>query len=330
MSFIKEKIESIEKLLPPKSYGLICFSSFEERCLSVPIAISSYTISKAFILCNCGNGVPVQNMSNAKLIKDKIKSAEIMEIDIENPVFVSDCMMKIISTLIEKKIKNLLIDISTFTHETLLILLRLLYENNMFDVIYCLYNGAVAYSVGDKKEEVWLSKGCKDVRNVIGFPGIQKPSQNTHVIILSGFEIERATRLLELLEPDILSLGDGMEPTDSNHEDLMNYFKEKFLKWKKSFQNNEPDSFKFSCCDVEKTVNLLTSFVERNPKENYIIVPLNTKLSTLAVGIVALRKPDIQVCYAIPEMYNVVNYSKPSNNITLIALNEFDEFRKEN
>jgi hypothetical protein len=41
---------------------------------------------------------------------------------------------------------------------------------------------------------------------------------------------------------------------------------------------------------------------------------------------VALNNPKVQVCYAVPEMYNTQQYSTPSDNITIIDLNKIEEF----
>ena len=315
----KYKKNDVHKYLP-EQYGLICFSSFEDRCLTVPYAIRTCEISKVFVLCNVGRSSKKKNSDNASEIKSIYENATIVECDIENPVNVADKILDVICRMLESKIENLLIDISTFTHEVLLIMLRLLYENNEFKKIQWLYNGASEYSVGDQPEQVWLSKGCREVRNIIGYPGVMKPSRKNHVIVLAGFEIERATRMVELLEPDILSIGEGIEPTDEKHEESMNFFREKFLLWKNSFQNIEIDSFDFSCCDLEKTIKLITEIIEQCPNRNYILVPLNTKLSTLAIGVIAFKNSNIQVCYAIPEMYNILGYSQPSNHISIVDL----------
>ena len=55
------------------------------------------------------------------------------------------------------------------------------------------------------------------------------------------------------------------------------------------------------------------------------MVPLNTKLSTLSVALVALKNNKIQVVYPIPEVYNT-NYSIPSDNFTVIDLLKLPEF----
>lgn len=88
----------------------------------------------------------------------------------------------------------------------------------------------------------------------------------------------------------------------------------------------EKVDFDFSCRDIQKTVETLSSIISGAPNENYILVPLNTKLSTISTAIVALGNQKIQLCYAVPEVYNYGNYSTPDDKITAIDLKDFDVF----
>ncbi len=311
----------------PSQCAFICFASFEKRSVSIPLSLKADEIGETIILRNTSVNSGMENQENIDAICKQLQKNQIKEINIEDPVSIADGMTDIVRMLINKGIHSIVVDISTFTHEALLILLRLLYDNKQkFESVLCLYNGASKYSGGDSPDKIWLSKGCRDVRNVIGYPGLLKPSAKNHLIVLTGYETERATRLIEILEPDLLSLGDGNEPTDVNHEEAMRYFKKKFDEWKNSFQGVNSESFTFSCRDVEKSIEALNNVISHKPNENHIIVPLNTKLSTVATAIVALQNPSIQVCYAIPEMYNAQKYSEPSDNITIIDLKKIKEF----
>ena len=141
-----------------------------------------------------------------------------------------------------------------------------------------------------------------------------------YLIILTGFELERATRLIELIEPDRLLLGNAKDPISPNNAELMQHFKNKFESWKNNYNSINCSSFDFSCKNVENTISVLEEIINTNNEGNNIIVPLNTKLSTIAVGIVAIQNKNIQVCYSIPETYNIRNYSSPSSNITVVSL----------
>ena len=106
----------------------------------------------------------------------------------------------------------------------------------------------------------------------------------------------------------------------------MEYFRSKFIVWKEEYKNIDMVDFEFSCRDLEKTIETIKDIITQNPKANYILVPLNTKLSTISTAIVALENPQIQLCYAVPEIYNYENYSSPGENITIIELKDFSVF----
>jgi hypothetical protein len=241
---------------------------------------------------------------------------------------VADALAKAVDD-IPSSFESFVVDATTFTHESLLVLLRTIANNgNSFSSIKCLYTGAEDYSVGDRTDNIWLSKGCKDVRNVIGYPGKLRPVAKTNLIILTGFEIERATKLIDLVQPDHLILGNGTDPVADKHKIAMNYFKERFTIWKREYKRSDVETFDFSCKDIENTVNTVQSIIDVKPEENFILVPLNTKLSTIAAAIVSFSNPRLQVCYSIPEVYNYDNYSIPGENVTIIDMKSTGFFGK--
>lgn len=313
----------------PEKYSFICFSSFEKRSTTVSSCIDCNSVIKAYVLRNCSSDAIDDNALNFNYICQKFATNSIpLEVNLCEPLHIADTSISIIKNLIEEKTRNIVIDITTFTHEALLILIRVIYDNRQyFDDIICLYNGATNYGGETDPGKIWLSKGCHDVRNVIGYPGKLKPSLKTHLTILSGYERERATRLIDLLEPDILSLavGDDNEPTETENKDMMMHFNQYFSSWTENLRL-DVDCFAFSCSDVEKTFKILIERFKKAPNENHIVVPLNTKLSTIATAIAALSVQDVQVCYSLPEIYNTDHYSEPSDNITIINLNKFPLF----
>ena len=308
----------------PADYALICCASFESRCLSIPNMIAK-SAKKVVIYRNSNLSFPVA-IANQEHIKEISCEPIVCTTPFDQPDILADSMAKEVEAIASAS-KNLLIDTTTFTHEALLILLRIIYLfRASFDSIYCLYTGAGKYSPGSTPADTWLSKGCKDVRNVIGFPGMLKPIANTSLIILAGFELERATKLIELVEPDRLILGNGIDPINDNISDIMAHFHKKYNAWKDDYKIIEKDDFEFSCKDIEKTVKTLKTIIAKAPEDNHIIVPLNTKLSTISAAIVALENKSIQLCYAVPEVYNYENYSTPGEDITIVNLKTFDVF----
>jgi hypothetical protein len=267
------------------------------------------------------------NKSIPDFISERFSEPQIKAVSIHDPIKIADSFAKAVDCLTKEKIQNIIIDITTFTHESLLILLKILrsYKSN-FDRLTCAYTGAENYGGDVSPEQKWLSKGCKDVRNVLGYPGIIKPSAKTCLIVLAGFELERATRLIELIEPDRILIGNGVEPTSENHENTMSYFRDRFDEWKNEYRNRNCENFNFSCKNIMSTVESISNLIDQNPSDNYILVPLNTKLSTIASALLVFQKPQIQLCYSIPEIYNLVNYSTPGKKVTVFDLSDIELF----
>ena len=311
----------------PDRFVFICFASFEERSMTIPLSLEIHRIVNTIILKskNCDNACAVNRIS------EKLNNCKIINLDLNNPVNVAKNLTRMAEEISSLGDTSLVIDITTFTHETLTMLIKLIYDNKVkFSSVLFLYNGASDYSNSrvDGPCQMWLSKGCRDVRNVIGFPGLMRPAAKICLVILAGFELERTTRLIELLEPDKIILGRGIDVIHPNHSDTIEHFHNKFKEWKENYKHGNCKNIDFSCRDIQKTVNVLTELVLKNPDDNFILVPLNTKLSTIATSIVALRNRKIQICYAVPEMYNTKNYSTPGDNVTIVDMNKIYLFRE--
>lgn len=309
----------------PDNFALIGCLSFESRCLCIPLNIASKASQVVMFRNKELHGDSI--LKNVEEVTTQYPSSLILAVSFKKPTELANSMAKVVEEL-SKTYDNLIIDVTTFTHESLVMLLRIVHLfRSGFKSILCVYVGADQYSPGMKAEDTWLSKGCKDVRNIIGFPGLLRPIEKTNLVILAGFEMERATRLIELIEPDRLILGNGIDPININHSEKMAYFQRKFHLWQSEFKNIEHNSFDFSCKDIKQTIQQIKGIISQRPNDNYILVPLNTKLSTIAATLVGLENRRIQLCYAIPEIYNVNNYATPGDNVTIVDLYEFSEFQ---
>ncbi|MCM1500334.1 MAG: hypothetical protein NC124_17880 [Clostridium sp.] len=317
---LKKSLDELNMFVPDK-VGFICFASFETRCLSIPSVIDQNKIVKTWVLRNNYGRTAETNQSHFDIIKNISKNSKEIEFSLKRSDKIADLVYALMKELRELQIDKIVIDISTFTHEVLLILIKALYisKNNFKNVLF-LYNGADKYSD-------WLSKGCKDIRNVVGYPGYWNPNYKYHLIVLSGFEQERITGLVEMLEPDSLSLGICSDSTNDNHKDYILQYRERFNDWAQNLQVLQKyEQFNFSCINIEETVKNIEKIINSNRDMNYILAPLNTKLSTVAAGIVALKNENIQLCYPIPEAYNI-KYASPSSNVTIVDLLSLEGFK---
>lgn len=318
----KVNVENINNSILDQSV-LLCFASFEARCKTLSQYCDITKIRKTYIFRNsCTSSLSSAINNNYDYLKSKYTNNVEKQIKLSSSVSINDALYQTVKEIIDEEFKNLIIDITTFTHEVLLILIRILFSyRDSFSSIKLIYNSADSYSA-------WLSKGCKEVRNVIGYPGIFNPAKNYRLIILTGYELERATKLVELMEPDSLSLGHSVDAVSDKNLKVSNTFKKKFENWIYSTNSIDCTTFDFSCYDLAATINTLETIVnEKTKSENLIIVPLNTKLSTVSVALVALAHKNIQVVYPIPETYNS-DYSKPGDYFAIIELKNIPYFNK--
>src|SRR5690606_4198223 len=194
---------------------------------------------------------------------------------------------------IDKKL-SIVIDITTFTREVLLILFKAIHLQNYMDRsnIYLIYTPAENYPYE------WLTKGVRYIRSIFGYSGMILPSKKLMLIILSGFENERTEEIINSFEPNAILLG---KPSyeDSINGNLGNRGQKEFEQIKQKHLSNIVEEFEFSCIEVDKTMNVIEELINKYGEEyNIILSPLNNKVSTIATSFVALKNDNIQVCYA--------------------------------
>lgn len=220
--------------------------------------------------------------------------------------------------------EKILIDISSLSHELLVVIMGILNNFDLLKKCTLLYIGASEYSINTSKENIWLSRGVKTIRSAFGFPGVMLPSRKLHLIILAGFEVERASEVIIRYEPSSLSIGLGEKAASFSHEHFENN-----LKFHSNLENfiidqisSDPilNKFYFSCVSPIETKNKIIEHIDMlrlGGEKNIVICPLNTKISTVGVVLAAIERPDIQICYAEPEEYNIQGYCKAGDFVSI-------------
>ena len=293
---------------------LICGAGFEERCLAVTSSINKDAIDVA-IVCRYNGYAQLSENNNNKLLESLGSKAIAVSLDKDLPLANYDTLHDII---FEKQPKSVLVDISTFTRETILIAL-MLFKQEVFkdiDVTLC-YVPADRYSASesDSVNDIWLSKGVNEIRTILGYAGAFTSLKKTLLIVLVGFEKERAEILINRFEADKLYLG-YVPPLESHNEALSEINIANFTRLVSII--GECNTFEFSCRYLDRTYDALKDIIETNKEEyNIIISPMNNKLSTLAVANVAFEYPEVQVCYASTNQYNTEAYSSAADKVIL-------------
>lgn len=299
----------------------ICFNSFEERCTSIAshIPIDKFTAALIFT-----NEVYLENEEKnlQKLMEIFSKKGTIVQLNLSSPVDVAD---KIIEQLDKNGLalgkKRVFVDITTFTHETLLILFAVFKEKYNEAEIICGYNNAKEYS-SDKGdiESKWLSRGIGEVRSVLGYPGNLKPSQDNLLMVIVGYEFERAARIIDAISPDYLLIGYNIEnnaTTEKDRDANMGYarlLKNMAIYFEQTMDFVVPSNNPYKAFEaIRKKLDTIGNNI------NVTIVPMNNKLSTLGVALIGLTNPEIQICYAPALIYNIDSYSIPGDSCYLFS-----------
>jgi hypothetical protein len=291
----------------------ICSISFEQRSLSIANSLDPANIGTTLVCCNRGLRPEVKPQLMTALERFAPRVEEVTT-EMNDPLSTADSLLRAIEHIVlNQEVSSCLVDITTFTHEALLILLKVLEikfrgSNCRVDFIY---TAAAAYSL-DKEvdDEKWLARGIGTVRSVLGYAGFPDPTKKTHLVILTGFETERSMGLIDILEPNKVSLGVVREDTAvSSEHHRVNQLNFNQL----SITRDQVSTFTFSCTDPTQTGIDLQHEIELDGDYNVVIAALNTKLSTVGVGLFAMEHPQVQLCYATANAYNTTHYSIPGD-----------------
>lgn len=189
------------------------------------------------------------------------------------------------------------LDTTAFNREALLTATAVLRTHRPKSRIRVLY-------VSPKDHGEWLSRGFRCIRNVMGFAGTQSSSRPTILAVLSGFEPDRTLKIIEEHEPAKVLLGIGDPPT-AEHFLVRNMGEQQLI-----LARQDVEKFHFPADDIkgcwEYLERLLGPYLSHY---NVILAPMSTKLSTLAVLLLALHHPEIQITSCVPGEYNIDSYS---------------------
>lgn len=308
----KTTIRKINSTLEVEYNVFICFASFENRCLVIPNKVKRKKFDKVIILVNKDGSELIND--NCNQLKEMYSPKMVcLSVNLKDSFDVANQITKEINSLKVSNI-NVLLDISTFTHETLMITLRILKSSKKINSFTCVYVNASEYCPGVPLEKKWLSKGAESVRPIMGFPGMIIPSKKTHLIIIVGYEYSRAFSAISDIEPSSISLiyGSSGSSTTDKDKDANSVFMK--LVENMAFEYSNIQNYQVPCSDPEEVAGFLECIYNRNADKNIIVVPMNNKISTLGVFLSTQNNENVQVCYAPAILYNENNYSSIGND----------------
>ena len=321
MNKIEGRLETLKRSLGDSMIDVFVGSaSFESRCLAIVENLDMSLVRRAIIGCSVTHFSFLQR-NLASMEEMFAGGTERLEYFADDPVRSMRSIGVILGSIFEGNPKRVLMDITTFTREALLMLLFFLRQNmRTCDGLELLYVPAREYSLGEEGSGKWLSKGISGVRSVFGFPGKMKALRPTHMVVMAGFEFERAVEIVNICEPSFVSVGfgDRSEPATLDHQDLNEAVVERL-----SRVFGDVGSFVFRAYDVTGARDDVIGQIGMRPDCNVVVVPMHTKISTVGAALLALEDEDIQLCYGPAKIYNVENYSVASESFVQFTLPAF-------
>lgn len=288
---------------------LVC-ASFEPRSVTATQCLGeSYRAKKGLIYHNRSENSSDNIEDNLeklrRLLESKCDTVKIVEGSVSDAV---KQFRAIKDAVLEEGILNscqaITIDSTTFNREALLVAMGLIRTNYPSPMIRVLYVSPIDHGK-------WLSRGFREVRSIIGFPGVQRADKPTTLVVLTGFEPDRVTKIVEEHGPDKVLLGFGNPPTQKSFLSRNVADQEKLV-----FSKQEVQKFDFPANSIEACHHCLELLLrDELPSHNVIIAPMSTKLSTLGAYLTAEAHPEIQLTYGVPGEYNTKDYSYGAESI---------------
>ena len=304
------EVNQIEKDKPDDLF--ICCISFEERCINGVNHLSeSYTARRALIIRYLAKNEAGKRKKHQGIICDKLshhieskQSVEPKFFDKYNPYsfwyFLEDCFKKFDS------IERITIDITTFTKSYLLSLLRFLRKRYPKAILRILYTKGIY----PKNES--LTWGVKDITILPHFGGSRLDKKNNILVLLLGYEDDRAYGIWEFIDPlkTVAIITDP--PTYLGAERPAKKFNEAILGHPETIKD------KVSAMDPLETKNKLSELYNNKEYEDlsFFIAPLGTKMQVVGVYLFFEEEiefnigvPRAQIVYAYPAKYNEKKYT---------------------
>ncbi len=313
------KLKQIKENIKDKIDVFICSSSFEDRCFSIPSeAVKLDITSKLIFYVKDLDNKIVQNAD--KLVSILGNDSQKIDLQINDPAQSFNNMNIALNKIFSKeKSQSYLLDITTFTHEGLLMIFKLLQlKLKKNDKLVLCYNGAKEYSYNETDpKKKWLSKGIHTIRSIVGYPGLLDPSKKNHLVVLFGFEEERTKQLIDIFEYDLVSLAFGSKNAsiNENHQQLNESRHEELFKFYKN-----AEKFEISLVDAIQTKIQILSYIKKFPDYNTVIAPMNNKISSIGTALASIENPEIQLCYVTANQYNFEAYSQPNDDCYLFEI----------
>lgn len=201
------------------------------------------------------------------------------------------------------------VDISSFSTSAIIQILDMLLLSNISQ-LRVIYTEAIQYFPIEMpktyQEEEYLSSGIKEIVTLPNFSGIHTPGYSQLYILILGFEPIRAKGVLDIYQPSkkVIILG---KPSKDNLMWRLDLLKEMY-KFSTTGQDEQIILSQFNYDEVFYGLEeIYKKYCQFN---NITVVPLGSKMQTLALLLFLKNHPDVKLLISIPKRYDPRRYSE--------------------
>ncbi|MBI2846535.1 MAG: hypothetical protein HYX82_01490 [Chloroflexi bacterium] len=297
----------------------IASSSFEKRCTHVAQNLTKDYVADVALICDFRGDYELQpshqrSLENLKAkMQFNVKSIKLCSLKTYNAQGTIPTLSSQLRELADNhRITHIDFDVTTFTKQYILIMLRLIEKEFPKSSVRILYAPASRYGMPGTRKAL-----TKHVRDIVAIPGFDMFRDGSDaplsLVVFLGFEEERVLNLLDALSPvvciPVLQLRrnthfGSLVPFESNGK-LLNLIRTRY---------GEGPRF----VDAENPVNsakfLLETYQEYVKRKGTVllIAPHGSKMQTVGIYLFNRAVNDsknVGVVYALPQMYHKRQYS---------------------
>jgi hypothetical protein len=226
-------------------------------------------------------------------------------ISIDNPlksIIEIDRIIKAVFTNKEKL--KITLDFTTFPRGELLTILYYLRHLSSLGSIRLLYVSPQDY--GD-----WLSEGYTQTIVPPFFEGPSSLDKKMALLLLTGFEYDRAINLIDDIQPSTVIIGKPKPGTSDKFIDISDRIVDQLVKTRKV----ESKIYEVPANDPFNCQSTIESIIKDHPDYDFLVAIMGSKLEVLGTYLAYEKSKNFRIIYALPLIYNVGDYSKGCNNV---------------
>ena len=206
----------------------------------------------------------------------------------------------------EFKDKNVVIDFSVMVKPYIFILLKYLFYIKKIERMYLLYTEPASYHKSKAKISLkdgdYFTKGSTKTAEIPSYSGSENLTKKAALIVLLGFEGERAAEVVRAVEPDVTIPINGFPAYRPEFKDISIISNEELLRESEIFKNLDYAPAN----DPFETRNVLEKIYSKySNRYNISTAPLGTKPMALGSCLFALQHADCRIIYPYPMEYNL-------------------------